>query len=54
VSMARRVLAQRPGEFSVKQISSDEVVLRFTLPPGAYATTLLGSQFDIVDDSQNI
>jgi tRNA pseudouridine13 synthase len=54
VSMARRVLAQRPGEFSAQQISSDEVVLRFTLPPGAYATTLLGSQFDIVDDSQNI
>lgn len=38
---ARRPLLVWPQELAVKQTSETELVLSFTLPPGAYATSLL-------------
>lgn len=38
---ARRPLLIRPKELAVKQTGETELVLSFTLPPGAYATSLL-------------
>ncbi|HUQ71184.1 MAG TPA: tRNA pseudouridine(13) synthase TruD [Planctomycetaceae bacterium] len=46
LSGTRRPYAIRPGELSLKA-DPDGVRLDFTLPPGVYATTLLGALFDL-------
>ena len=53
VSMDRRVLAAQPQELEVAQVADDELMLKFTLPPGVYATTLLGNHFDLLDASSS-
>ena len=51
VSMDRRVLAVQPQEMDVSQVAQDEWLLKFTLPPGVYATTLLANHFNVHDAS---
>jgi tRNA pseudouridine13 synthase len=51
VSMDRRVLAVQPQDLTVFQATEDECVVKFTLPPGVYATTLLATYFNVIDAS---
>ncbi len=47
----RRPLTQKPGRLQ-HCAHADGVELRFELPPGAYATTLLAHHFTVCDDSK--
>ncbi len=51
VSMDRRVLAVQPQDLNVCQATDNEWVVKFTLPPGVYATTLLAKHFNVIDAS---
>jgi tRNA pseudouridine13 synthase len=51
VSMDRRVLAAQAKGLEVSQAADDVWVLKFTLPPGVYATTLLANHFNVHDAS---
>jgi len=51
VSQARRTFAVVPEGFSATH-DKDLVTMKFTLPPGAYATALLGHKLEITDDSK--
>jgi len=51
VTMDRRVLAVQPQEVNVCQAAEDEWLVKFTLPPGVYATTLLANHFNVIDAS---
>ena len=57
VQQSRRRLAQRPMDFEQRYIERGETdeaewEVSFTLPPGAYATTLLAHHYTVCDDSQ--
>lgn len=51
VSMDRRVLAVQPQDLAVCPAAEDEWIVKFTLPPGVYATTLLANHFKVIDAS---
>jgi tRNA pseudouridine13 synthase len=52
VAQGRRVMAVQPQTFAAS-MERDNAVLSFSLPPGAYATVLLGQHLNIIDDSKN-
>lgn len=51
LNQARRKLAERPHEFVSEISANGEMLLRFALPPGVFATTLLANNLQFVDDS---
>jgi tRNA pseudouridine13 synthase len=52
VDQARRQLAMQPQNLRVESIDKSVQLLSFSLPPGAYATALLASVFNVVDHSR--
>ena len=52
VDQARRALAMQPQNLRIESIERDVQLLSFSLPPGAYATALLASVFNVVDHSR--
>jgi tRNA pseudouridine13 synthase len=50
---ARRPVRVQPQEVHAERVAADAVRLRFTLPPGSYATVLVGALFagEALDDS---
>lgn len=52
VEQARRPLAMQPQDLRIESIEQEVQLLRFSLPPGAYATALLASVFNVVDHSR--
>lgn len=53
VTQGRRAAYVRPQEFSVMQLDNQSARLRFRLPAGAYATSLLASlPYELIDASQ--
>ena len=51
VAQMRRALYVRPQGLTVEQVSTDRFRLAFTLPPGAYATTMLAHGMRVHDAS---
>jgi tRNA(Glu) U13 pseudouridine synthase TruD len=47
---ARRAIRVRPGELSIEG-EGDEVLLRFDLPAGSYATVMIEELFGAVEDA---
>lgn len=52
VSQSRRPLAQRATDFAFETHGDTDVSISFSLPPGAYATTLLANSFNVIDASR--
>ena len=50
LSQERRALRLRPGDLTWGWPAADVLELRFTLPPGAYATTVL-AELGVIDGS---
>jgi tRNA pseudouridine13 synthase len=48
---ARRRLIERPDGLRVEQTGEGDWMLQFSLPPGSYATTMLESVLNLIDDS---
>ena len=51
LSHTRRKLVEQPHEYAIENISGEEILLRFALPPGVFATALLANSLKLVDDS---
>jgi tRNA pseudouridine13 synthase len=51
VDRGLRPLSVLPSNFEYASIDSGSLMIKFALPPGAYATVLLGQLFDIKDNS---
>ena len=54
VDQARRNLAVYPQGLHIETVEDDVQLLSFSLPPGAYATSLLANAVSVVDDSKLI
>ena len=51
VSQGRRRLVQQPRNFVFELDGESEALVKFSLLPGAYATTLLADKFRVIDES---